>query len=261
MRRGAAVALGLLGGWLVGCSPAPKQAPTANLQGLSPDGQTLMWEARPNETMPALPPGLRALHLRRVGATAIFALSLPASLESVDLSDNSLPALPDYFLPVGMQRLWLADNRLRALPRTMGEWRQLVYLNVDRNQLEALPSLEGLPLRWLRLNGNRLSALPVLPPTLERLYAADNRLSALPALPAGLRQATFAGNPVVEVPAGWGQGLEMLDLSRTQLQALPVDLSGWRSLKVLNLSRCPLPAAERRRIEAAFEGSETVLLF
>ena len=223
-------------------------------------GERLMIEAQaPGEALPALAPTLTALHLRGFGPTRLFAQPLPEGLAELNLSDNALPVLPERFLPAKLQRLWLADNRLTTLPGSLAKLEHLTYLNLDRNRLVELPPLEALPLRWLRLNGNCLTALPPLPATLERLYAAENQLTAVPALPAACRQVTLAGNPIAALPEGWGNGLEMLDLSRTPLEKLPQELAPWRSLRLLNLTRCPLSEAERDRIEAALP--TTTLLF
>lgn len=224
-------------------------------------GETLMREGAPGAEIPPLADTLQALHLRGFGATALFARTLPEGLQDLNLSANDLPALPEGFVPKGVRRLWLADNRLAALPADAEQWKSLVYLNLDRNRLETLPPLAELPLRWLRVNGNALETLPPLPEHLERLYAADNRLRAAPPLPGALRQITLAGNPIESLPEGWGAGLEMLNLSRCPLKALPRDLTPWRRLKVLNLSLCPLPEAERDRLEGALDLDFTTLIF
>ncbi len=215
----------------------------------------------PTNAIPPLTQDVRALHLRDVGAARVYALHFPAGLRELNLSSNALLALPDGLVPQGVARLWLADNRLTALPKTASAWTNLEYLNLDRNLLAALPDLSRTRLRWLRLNGNRLTALPTLPDTVERLYLADNRLAAVPRKPAALRHLTLAGNPIAAVPDDLGAGLEWLDLSRTRLTALPRDLSAWRTLKLLNLAGCPLPDAEKDRIEAAFDPDKTTILF
>ena len=215
----------------------------------------------PTNTIPPLTQDIRALHLRNVGAERVYTLHPPASLRELNLSANALIALPDDLIPASVSRLWLADNRLTSLPKAAAGWTNLEYLNLDRNLLATLPDLSHTRLRWLRLNANRLAALPPLPNTLERLYLADNRLAAAPAKPAALRHLTLAGNPIATIPDDLGAGLEWLDLSRTKLTALPADLSPWRTLKVLNLARCPLPPAEKDRIAAAFDPDRTTVLF
>lgn len=223
-------------------------------------GNTVMAEGT-EATIPAITREVTALHLRKVGAGRIYALHLPESVRELSLIDNALMALPEDLVPRGIARLWLADNRLTHLPRTARDWAGLEYLNADRNLLSALPDLSRTRLRWLRLTGNRLTTLPPLPATVERLYLADNRLTSVPAKPAALRHLTLAGNPIDTVPPDLGAGLEWLDLSSTQIKALPPDLTSWRTLKVLNLSHCPLPEAEKDRIAAAFDQHDCVVLF
>ncbi len=208
-----------------------------------------------------LPPALEELHLRGVGASRVLDLHLPENLRALNLSGNALPALPEHYLPKGLRKLWLADNRLANLPRSFQALRALVYLNLDRNVLETLPKLDELPLRWLRLNGNRLSSLPPLPDTVERLYAANNRLTAVPRKSAALRHLTLARNPLDQVPDDLGAGLTFLDLSETSIRVLPQNLASWRTLKALVLSRCPLAETERKRIRQAFDPDNTTVLF
>lgn len=223
-------------------------------------GRTVMAEG-PEADIPALTREVTALHLRNVGADRVYALHPPEGLRELSLIGNGLMTLPDDLVPRGIVRLWLADNRLTHLPRGAEGWERLEYLNLDRNLFAALPDLSRTRLRWLRLNGNRLTASPPLPDTVERLYLADNRLPEAPPKPVALRHLMLAGNPIATVPDDLGAGLEWLDLSRTDLAALPRDLAPWRTLKVLNLSHCPLPEAEKDRITAAFDPYETVVLF
>ena len=225
-----------------------------------------LWSAEvfvegPDKPIPALTQEVTALHLRAIGAERVAALRIPTSVRELSLIANGIKVLPEGLVPQGITRLWLADNALTALPKATADWTQLEYLNLDRNRLTALPDLSRTRLRWLRLNGNRLTALPPLPHTVERLYLADNALPAVPVKPAALRHLVLAGNPIKTVPDDLGAGLEWLDLSRTQITRLPDDLSAWRTLKVLNLARCPLPETEKDRISAAFNPAQTTILF
>lgn len=215
----------------------------------------------PEAALPPLTEGVTALHLRAVGAERVAGLRVPGTVRELSLIKNGLAALPAGCVPAGIARLWLADNALEALPAEAAGWTALEYLNLDRNRLAALPDLSRTRLRWLRLNGNRLAALPPLPDTVERLYLADNALAEAPAKPAALRHLVLAGNPIKSVPDDLGAGLEWLDLSRTGVTRLPADLSAWRTLKVLNLARCPLPDTEKDRIAAAFDPAHTTVLF
>lgn len=203
---------------------------------------------------------LRELHLRTVGAERVYQLRVPSSVRDLNLSGNDLPALPRDLVPPTVERLWLADNRLTNLPATFSTV-PLTYLNLDRNLLTSLPDMSQMPLRFLRLNGNHLTLLPPLPATIERLYLADNQLTATPLKPSALRHLTLSGNPLTAVPDDLGTGLELLDLRNTKIEKLPDDLRPWRTLKVLFLAGCPLPDAEKDRIEASFDSFDTTVVF
>ena len=224
---------------------------------------TLMRQGRdaPRPT-PAELQGLEALHLRAVGAEMVYTLHLPKTLRDINISANNLPFMPNGLLPAGLERLWMADNRLAALPTDIPALKQLTYLNLDRNLLKTLPDMRGTKLRWLRLNANRLTVFPLLPDSVERLYLAHNRLTAVPeTLPKSLKRLNLSGNPLTSVPDRLGAGLEFLDLSDTRLTALPKDLTPWRTLKTLILSNCPLPEAERDRIDAALPPGVTAVIW
>lgn len=229
--------------------------------GASLFGKTIMCEGE-DAVIPPITQEIHALHLRHVGAARIYALHLPDSLTDLNLSDNQLILLPQDLIPKQIQRLWLADNRLLSLPENVSAWHHLTYLNLDRNLFSVLPDLSSTRLRWLRLNHNQLTALPPLPNSVERLYLAHNKLTAFPEnKPTALRHLTLADNPLTAVPDTLGCGLEALDLSGTHLQTLPKDLNGWRTLRVLNLARCPLSNAEKDRISAFFDPLSTLLIF
>ena len=159
-------------------------------------------------------------------------------------------------------RLYLQDRALRDLSscRDLLKPELVDYVNLDRNDFEEFPveltTLTGL--KWLRLNRNRLSALPDLSPlvNLRRIYLRGNRFTAVPealkSLPA-LTDVDLSQNPISEVPA-WlveMKGLENVSFSDTRVTKLPEDLSGWRNLTSLQLGGLRLPADEMARIRVA----------
>lgn len=164
-------------------------------------------------------------------------------------------------VPAGA-RLYLQDKGLKDLSAHAAAFRPALvdYVNLDRNALETFPpelaALTGL--KWLRLNGNRLSALPDLKSLvrLRRIYLKNNRFTAVPEtlrdLPA-LTDIDLSGNPIAEVPAWLAQkkGLKNLSFTGTKITSLPKDLSAWASLKTLQLGRLSLAPAEMARIRAA----------
>ena len=141
-----------------------------------------------------------------------------------------------------------------AIPPLTQDIRALHLRDVGAARVYALHFPAGL--RELNLSSNALLALPdgLVPQGVARLWLADNRLTALPKTASdwtNLEYLNLDRNLLAALP----------DLSRTRLTALPRDLSAWRTLKLLNLAGCPLPDAEKDRIEAAFDPDKTTILF
>jgi len=160
-------------------------------------------------------------------------------------------------------RVYLSDKGLKDLA-SVGEafkaGAAIDYVNLDRNQLETFPAelakLTGL--KWLRLNDNKLAALPDLKGlvNLRRIYLKNNRFAEVPPtlkdLPA-LTDVDLSGNPIKEVPEWFTAkgGLKNVSLSRTGLTKLPANLDGWKSLQSLQLGELKLSAEEMARVRAA----------
>ena len=158
-------------------------------------------------------------------------------------------------------RVYLQDQGLKGLSSCQDALRPDVvdYLNLDRNQLtnvDAVASLAGL--KWLRLNENRLAALPDLSglKKLRRVYLRNNKFTQVPETLKDLPELTdldLSWNDVTEVP-DWlakREGLENLSFTHTKIRQLPADLGAWRSLKSLQLGDLDLNPAELSRIRAA----------
>ena len=165
---------------------------------------------------------------------------------------------PAYKSVPAESRVYLSDMGLADLAKTdlskVGD-----YLNLDRNALtnvDSVAKLEGL--KWLRLNDNKLNALPDLKAlvNLRRIYLKNNRFTAVPEtlkdLPS-LTDVDLSGNPISEVPAWLAQktGLKNLSFTRTMIKKLPDDLSAWQTLQSLQLGELNLSAGEMARIRAA----------
>ena len=165
---------------------------------------------------------------------------------------------PAYKSVPAESRVYLSDKGLADLAKTdlskVGD-----YLNLDRNALtnvDPVAKLEGL--KWLRLNDNRLNALPDLKAlaNLRRIYLKNNRFTSVPETLKDLPSLTdidLSGNPISEVPAWLAQktGLKNISFTRTMIQKLPEDLSAWQTLQSLQLGELNLPAEEMARIRAA----------
>ncbi len=155
-------------------------------------------------------------------------------------------------------RVYLSDKGLADLAKVdlskVGD-----YLNLDRNALtnvNPVAKLEGL--KWLRLNDNKLSALPDLKAlvNLRRIYLKNNRFASVPETLKDLPSLTdidLSGNPISEVPAWLAQktGLKNLSFTQTRIRKLPEDLSAWQTLQSLQLGELNLSAEEMARIRAA----------
>lgn len=158
-------------------------------------------------------------------------------------------------------RVYLHDTGLNDLSSCRDALRPDIvdYLNLDRNQLtnvDAVASLTGL--KWLRLNENRLAALPDLSglKKLRRVYLRNNKFTQVPETLKGLPELTdldISWNDVAEVPEWLAkrEGLENLSFTHTKIKQLPADLRAWRSLKSLQLGDLDLNPAELSRIRAA----------
>jgi hypothetical protein len=172
-------------------------------------------------------------------------------------------------VPAGA-RVYLQDRNLKTLAAHAALFKpELVdYVNLDRNALETFPPeltrLAGL--KWLRLNGNRLSTLPDLSKlvNLRRIYLKNNQFTAVPDalknLPA-LTDIDLSGNPLTAIPAWLAakKGLRNLSFTGTKIKALPADLSAWKSLQSLQLGHVALPPAEMARVRAQLPDVAIVL--
>jgi len=160
-------------------------------------------------------------------------------------------------------RVYLSDRGLKDFASCGEAFKAgaaIDYLNLDRNAFETLPTdvakLTGL--KWLRLNDNKLTALPDLKAlvSLRRIYLKNNRLTAVPEtlkdLPA-LTDVDLSGNPVTDVPDWFAakKGLKNVSLSRTMVTKLPANLEAWATLQSLQLGDLKLSADEMARIRKA----------
>ena len=182
--------------------------------------------------------------------TAVALLALAGCFDEPDPAYKTVPE---------GARVYLKDQGLPDLKGQSFDASKVDYLNLDRNALtnvDEVASLTGL--KWLRLNSNKLSALPPLDglKSLRRIYLRDNAFEAVPEtlkdLPA-LTDIDLSGNPVSEVPEWLAkkEGLEFLSFSRTKVTKLPADLSAWRRLKALQLGDLQMTPDEMSRIRKA----------
>ncbi len=176
------------------------------------------------------------------------------ALRSIDLTNNSLTALPDSIGSLALlENLTVAANKLAQLPSSIGGLANLRLLRAQQNELTALPAQLGQLALLNRLNVG-YNALAELPAELgdcaklEYLLASGNMLTALPGTLrklTNLRYIYFDDNMLAELPAdmlgGMGQLLE-LRLQFNRLSSLPESLVACTQLRYL-LVRSNLLAA------------------
>ncbi|MNQ60986.1 putative E3 ubiquitin-protein ligase ipaH4.5 [compost metagenome] len=105
-------------------------------------------------------PALTMVGFKANRIATVPAVSLPAGLRWLILTDNAIEQLPDELGQcTALQKLMLSGNRLRELPASLANCQHLELLRIAANRLEALPDwLLGLPrLAWLAYAGNPFS--------------------------------------------------------------------------------------------------------
>ena len=171
--------------------------------------------------------------------------SLAATLEYLDLSGNSLSALPDDFACLQeLKVLFCAGNRFTELPVVLGQCQRLSMVGFRSNQLVRIEG-RALPpkLRWLILTGNQLTDLPPelgSCAALQKLALSGNRLSTLPPEMAACKN------------------LELLRIAANRFEVLPGWLLQLPKLSWLGFSGNPLcAAAEARALQQSAAGPAT----
>jgi Leucine-rich repeat (LRR) protein len=185
------------------------------------------------------------------------------SLKVLDLSELRYKTIPSaVFKLTNLKQLYFAYNELETLPSDMANLKELEYLNLDGNRLVTLgENLAPLTnIRWLRLNGNRLKDLPQsisAMASLQRIYLKNNRMKEVPECLKGmqlLEDISLDGNVAITEIPDWVvelPSLHNLSFSGCGIKKLPDDIGGFKKLKSLNLSACPISVEEMARIREA----------
>ncbi len=214
-------------------------------------------------------PELRELHLRDAWNFTSFAVLSKLKLTLLDLSGTDLQAfVPEIANISTLEKLYLADNNITTLPDSIANLKNLTYLNLDRCALTAMPNEMPATLKWIRLNNNKLTALPANWNTLnpQRIYLTGNALKQIPDCMktwTNLTDLKIDGNPIDTFPAWLADlpKLRNLHLDNTRIAKLPDDLTPFKSLAWLSLRHCPLPDEEKTRIRQAFSDYRTHIAF
>ena len=206
-------------------------------------------------------PSLDTLYLRDASITDFSGLASITGLVELDLSGIKLAKTPDELeaLP-HLARLYLTGCGLTEFPASVRGAKELVYLNLDRNRIQALTNDLPANLRWLRLNGNGLTSVPETIGKLKdlrRIYLNDNSIASLPSSFASLEaleDVALANNRLEAFPdvlVGLAS-LRNLDLrGNANIKALPQNIGDMKALRTLTLAGCGIPKEERDRIRKA----------
>ena len=164
------------------------------------------------------------------------ALSRLSELTTLIVSFNSLGALPDELCALKkLRNLEAAGNQIAALPAGVGGMATLQTVDLSNNALADVGGLKELTaLVSLKLNSNKLTALPLAWAQLEHLGALE-----------------ASGNAITEAPAGLGccQMLVSLDLSANKIAQIPIELGNLtpKKLQTVRLHGNPLADPRIRR--------------
>lgn len=168
------------------------------------------------------------------------------NLRTVNLSNNNITALGNYKI-ASLETLDLSFNINMTLDQyAFSNLKSLKWLSLSSNNLDEIPSsVEMLAeLRVLHLEGNVIEDIGDLAKKLklEELYVQNNKLQNIDVNAARLRVLNVSSNSVRFLPTLEYSALEVLDLSRNQLSAVPEVLTGLQTpaLRWLRLDNNPM---------------------
>ncbi|XP_028853354.1 fibromodulin a [Denticeps clupeoides] len=174
---------------------------------------------------------------------------VPSRMKYLYLQHNLITAVPDGALDNATNLVWLMlhENRLasgKVGKRAFSKLQNLDRLYLNHNQLGSVPA--GLPrsLRQLRLDNNRISAVP--PDAFEGmsnltvLLLHNNAIQDVGGALAGLRSLTLldvSSNQLQKVPESLPEMLHQLYLESNAIQAIPGDFPArFRQLQYIRIS-------------------------
>jgi hypothetical protein len=191
----------------------------------------------------------------------------PAEVRKLEVGGAGLNEVPDLSALTNLEELLLWGNDLATLPSSLGACKAVRRINLFRNRFTTFPAvLAELPaLVALTLGRNQIAAVADVIRgcrALRELDLADNPITelseAIGDLPA-LAHLNLSGARIVRLPESLGRSaLQWLALARSEVAALPADLSGWKELRRVVLQDTRLPATELERLRAAAPNAELV---
>ncbi|MEL7067580.1 MAG: leucine-rich repeat-containing protein kinase family protein [Cyanobacteria bacterium J06581_3] len=164
-------------------------------------------------------------------------LALAESLTFLNLSNNSLRALPPEFAQLTkLEIAFFNNNKFEIFPEVLAQCPKLSMVSFKANQLSTISDKALSPnLRWLILTNNQLSTLP---PSIGKLHR--------------LQKLMLAGNRLTDLPKALANctNLELIRLAANQLKQLPDWLYRLPRLSWLAYAGNPFcEAISRERVE------------
>jgi len=174
--------------------------------------------------------------------------SLSEQTRALDLSFSHLTKIPEkVFMYPNIQILLLNNANMHAitelggikiLPKKIGNFTNLIVLDLRMNSIEILPSEIGnlKKLKLLDLSGNKIDCLPIEFINLSNL----RRLH----LTCTFKKLPEEINKLIKL-----EKLEILDIQGCQIKELPDNISKMRNLKELRIMFNPLSVKEKQKIK------------
>lgn len=194
-------------------------------------------------------------------------------IRELDISCLNLEEVPSAVSTLAkLKNLWIVRNNIKALPDSLFT-DKLEYLNATGNKISEIPQSisNAKSLRWLHADSNSITALPDSFARLEKLqvfHASHNKFLEVPPQLKNCKELStinLEGNRKISSVPQWMiddlPKLEFVNLSGTSIRKLPADLSGWKKLKALTITDCPLELdmEETQRLRNALGDSVSIL--
>lgn len=161
------------------------------------------------------------------------ALKNPLKYSTLDLKGLGLKELPESIGEFkNLVLLYLDNNQLTGLPDAIGNLTRLDTLSLPNNQLASLPDTIGnlTALRYIDLGNNQLASLPERICVLKKVQsfnAANNQLTRLPELFGEMSQIqvlNLNNNQIANLPESMGnlkENVLYFNISNNRLKTLP----------------------------------------
>lgn len=180
------------------------------------DPKSQIWE-KVMISLNALPVGLEKFYASEVPMLGSLDFSRFTKMEELILNQCEVGKIVAW--PPHVRLIYANWNNLESVPEFPAGV-EIVELN--NNQLTALPAIDHTQIRTLRVDKNQLKKIPAFPKSLEELRAENNKLVSLPkAIPAGMLRLYVRCNKLASLPVMAHSQLEELFCGFNKLSQLP----------------------------------------